>query len=140
MHSVIVSRADSVKGGKVKGGGKVKPWNVFAEECLQSPKECRRTESPPPLPPRGAPSNLSMMLSSQHPVAGQSQMTASLPPATSNQPAPSWVSFEELPERKRAPKRITTLPHRPHHAHVVYSYVNPEDCSCECHDAKHSND
>lgn len=59
---------------------------------------------PPPLPPRGAPKD--------------------------------WINFEEVPERRKAPKRIQVLPsaREPTQEEIIYSYVNPEDCKCECHE------
>ncbi|KAF7278156.1 hypothetical protein GWI33_008771 [Rhynchophorus ferrugineus] len=73
-------------------------------------------ETPPPLPPKGV------------------QKT--------------WVNFEELPERRKPPKRIQTIPSRGHidvpefmvKDNVVYTYVNPEECKCECHELKELKD
>lgn len=53
-----------------------------------------------------------------------------------------WINFEEIPERRKPPKRIQTIPSRGNievpesvlQENVVYSYVNPEDCKCECHE------
>uniref|UniRef100_A0A1B6CJC2 Uncharacterized protein n=2 Tax=Clastoptera arizonana TaxID=38151 RepID=A0A1B6CJC2_9HEMI len=53
---------------------------------------------------------------------------ASPPPLPPRSSAP-WVCFDELPERRRTPKRITTLPQ-------MYNYVNPDECSCECHESQ----
>ncbi|XP_036346318.1 platelet binding protein GspB [Rhagoletis pomonella] len=90
-----------------------------------------------------------------------------------------WIDFENIPEKRKPPKRITALPkdgvistttsssrthaaqtsgqHAVHtHAHgqgpghghqppqpdvtmdgkIHYNYVKPEDCQCECHEAK----
>lgn len=90
-----------------------------------------------------------------------------------------WIDFENIPEKRKPPKRITALPkdgiittttsssrthaaqtsgqHAAHsHAHgqghghghqppqpdvtmdgkIHYNYVKPEDCQCECHEAK----
>lgn len=84
-----------------------KPWTHFAEQGLQSPRELRRVASSSPPPP--------------------------LPPRSTA----SWVCFDEVPERRRTPKRITTLPpSQPQTSGIVYSYVNPEECSCECHETQ----
>ncbi|CAA9994494.1 unnamed protein product [Nesidiocoris tenuis] len=123
-----VGRSDSTTGrrhsaGATSGNAKPRPWTQFAEEALNSPQKEQKIKSseasPPPLPPRGA--------------------VAHAPPTT------NWVNFDEAPERRRVPKRITTLPLRhsttttstaqPTTAPVVYSYVNPEECSCECHES-----
>ncbi|XP_039294162.1 serine/arginine repetitive matrix protein 1 isoform X2 [Nilaparvata lugens] len=89
---------------------------------------------------------------SRSPSSGKSRVRtpARAPPTPPPSPPPlpprataAWVSFEEVPERRRPPKRITTLPSSAPpsghtHAHTVLSYVNPEECSCECHDVTHS--
>lgn len=112
---VIFFRTGSIsKETKSKSPCKVKPWTHFAEQGLQSPRELRRTASP--SPPTVAP--------------------PPLPPRVST----TWVCFDELPERRRTPKRITTLPAPPNPqttaSNIVYSYVNPEECSCECHETQ----
>lgn len=104
-------RKDSMRESRSKNRPSgVKAWTHFAEQGLQSPRESRKVSSsspPPPLPPR----------TSSTPIPGPS----------------AWVCFDEVPERRRTPKRITTLPtSQP----PVYSYVNPEECSCECHETQ----
>lgn len=54
-----------------------------------------------------------------------------------------WIDFENIPEKRQPPKKITTLPsskepasekghkHGHHHRH----YVSPEECQCECHES-----
>ncbi|XP_014242788.1 titin isoform X2 [Cimex lectularius] len=111
---ITLPRTDSL--GRSRSPGKPKPWMQFAEECLQSPKETRKgktTKSPPPNTP------------------------PPLPPRSSG-PSSQWVMFDEQPERRRTPRRITTLPLRQQQSSssVVYSYVNPEECSCECHESQ----
>ncbi|XP_059062926.1 mucin-2 [Achroia grisella] len=60
-----------------------------------------------------------------------------------------WIDFEEVPERRKQPKRIQTLPSAATSSggvgaddasagssggrDVVFSYVEPEECRCECH-------
>lgn len=71
-------------------------------------------EDPPPLPPRK--------------------------PQTVSQ----WINFENIPEKRKPPKRITTLPNKESNtmsghekgatASHQYNYVNPEECQCECHE------
>ncbi|KAF6211595.1 hypothetical protein GE061_012108 [Apolygus lucorum] len=122
---ITLPRTDSM--GRRNSAGRPKPWTQFAEEAIGSPKESRKVRedppstnesqtAPPPLPPRGAP-----------------------PPPQKAPPAPpQWVMFDEQPERRRAPKRITTLPgrHPQQTPSPVYTYVNPEECSCECHESQ----
>lgn len=43
-----------------------------------------------------------------------------------------WIDFSEVPERRKLPKRIQTLPATARDS-VVFSYVPPERCRCECH-------
>lgn len=48
-----------------------------------------------------------------------------------------WIDFSEVPERRKQPKRIQTLPTGAGSAEdtgaVVFSYVEPDECRCECH-------
>ncbi|XP_030754530.1 uncharacterized protein LOC115881253 [Sitophilus oryzae] len=112
--------------------GKVKTEPKAVESCTEKIKitlpECSKTktqketidgeikppveETPPPLPPKGV--------------------------------QKSWINFEEVPERRKPPKRIQTIPSRGHidvpefmvKDNIVYTYVNPEECKCECHESK----
>lgn len=89
-------------------------WFEFAEKGISSSGRrsslTQETETPPPLPPKGI--------------------------------QKEWINFEEIPERRKPPKRIQTLPSRGHidvpdsvlQDNVVYNYVNPEECKCECHE------
>lgn len=92
-----------------------KSWFEFAEQGIGGTASSDRRnsntdEDPPPLPPR-KPQNVSQ-----------------------------WINFENIPEKRKQPKRITTLPNKessydknaPHQ--VQYNYVNPEECQCECHE------
>lgn len=100
-----------------------KSWVEFAESGIRN--ESRRPSvptpvSPPPLPPRASP---------PHPY---STTPPPLPPAK------SWVNFEEIPERRKPPKKIQTIPSRgpvleveAAGGGVTYSYVKPEDCRLE---------
>lgn len=87
-------------------------WAAFAEKGI-APRRSSLTQeetTPPPLPPKGV--------------------------------QKEWINFEEIPERRKPPKRIQTIPSRGNievpetvlQENVVYSYVNPEDCKCECHE------
>lgn len=48
-----------------------------------------------------------------------------------------WIDFDNIPEKRKPAKRITTLPNKDPHGdtshHVQYNYVNPDECQCECH-------
>ncbi|KAK0163180.1 hypothetical protein PV327_006888 [Microctonus hyperodae] len=67
---------------------------------------------PPPLPPRA--------------------------PATIQSRPMNWVNFEEIPERRKPPKRIQTIPRGVGEDETKncggYNYVQPEECRCECHE------
>ncbi|KAF5302214.1 hypothetical protein FQA39_LY10253 [Lamprigera yunnana] len=112
---ISLPKEDSIDRG-VKTKSPRKPgtgmnWFAFTEKTQKrtSPTLDRET-TPPPLPPKGV----------------QKQ----------------WINFEEIPERRKPPRRIQTIPSRgtievPESVlqeNVVYSYVNPEDCKCECHE------
>ncbi|KAJ3658673.1 hypothetical protein Zmor_010398 [Zophobas morio] len=89
-------------------------WFEFAEKGISTSGRrsslTQESETPPPLPPKGI--------------------------------QKEWINFEEIPERRKPPKRIQTLPSRGHidvpdsvlQDNVVYNYVNPEECKCECHE------
>lgn len=68
---------------------------------------------------------------------GKSPSPPPLPPRASAARPSNWINFEEIPEKRKAPKRIQTIP-RPEdeRAKVAggYSYVQPEECKCECHE------
>ncbi|XP_018326389.1 uncharacterized protein LOC108737788 isoform X2 [Agrilus planipennis] len=58
-----------------------------------------------------------------------------------------WINFEDIPERRKPPRRIQTIPSKNMeipdfsvHENVVYTYVNPEDCKCECHETTRERD
>lgn len=82
-------------------------WQEFAGKTIS---KTTPVETPPPLPPKGI--------------------------------QKSWINFEEIPEKRKAPRRIQTIPSRGYievpdsvlQDNVVYNYVNPEECKCECHE------
>lgn len=49
---------------------------------------------------------------------------------------PEWIDFSEVPERRKQPRRIQTLPAAREAA--VPSYVEPDECRCECHAHAHA--
>ncbi|XP_063708952.1 titin [Culicoides brevitarsis] len=59
------------------------------------------------------------------------------PPLPPRKPSQQWIDFDNIPEKRKPPKRITTVPTKESSldkGHVVqYNYVNPEECQCECH-------
>ncbi|KRT79173.1 hypothetical protein AMK59_6830 [Oryctes borbonicus] len=113
---ISLPREDSIKSPRRSTGNT--NWLEFAEKKIATqqrraslPHESdTTTTSPPPLPAKGL--------------------------------QKEWINFEEIPERRKPPKRIQTIPSRGNievpesvlQDNVVYSYVNPEDCKCECHE------
>ncbi|XP_055390420.1 uncharacterized protein LOC129619273 [Condylostylus longicornis] len=87
-----------------------------AYDNVRSHKDDKIASSPPPpLPPR-KPSATSI-------TSGQ------------------WINFENIPEKRKPPKRITALPKETvdninKAGNVQYNYVKPEECQCECHDSE----
>ncbi|KAJ8976035.1 hypothetical protein NQ317_003576 [Molorchus minor] len=88
-------------------------WQEFAEKGISIPTRSTPTQAsdtPPPLPPKGL--------------------------------QKAWINFEDIPEKRKAPKRIQTIPSRGYievpesvlQESVVYNYVNPDECKCECHE------
>ncbi|KAJ8946271.1 hypothetical protein NQ318_023121 [Aromia moschata] len=85
-------------------------WQEFAEKGISRATPMQASETPPPLPPKGL--------------------------------QKAWINFEDIPEKRKAPKRIQTIPSRSYievpegvlQESVVYNYVNPDECKCECHE------
>lgn len=55
-----------------------------------------------------------------------------------------WIDFENIPEKRQPPKKITTIPgskepasdkNHKHGHHHHRQYVSPEECQCECHES-----
>ncbi|XP_076648835.1 uncharacterized protein LOC143356767 isoform X2 [Halictus rubicundus] len=66
-------------------------------------------------------------------AAGKSPSPPPLPPRAPARPS-NWINFEEIPEKRKAPKRIQTVPRTEDEPKSGgYSYVQPEECRCECH-------
>ncbi|KAJ8963706.1 hypothetical protein NQ314_005427 [Rhamnusium bicolor] len=85
-------------------------WLEFAEKGISRSTPTQTSDTPPPLPPKGL--------------------------------QKAWINFEDIPEKRKAPKRIQTIPSRSYievpesvlQESVVYNYVNPDECKCECHE------
>lgn len=75
--------------------------------------------------------------SSRKSVQGKSPSPPPLPPRAAAARPSNWINFEEIPEKRKAPKRIQTIPRSEDEiakATGGYSYVQPEECKCECHE------
>ncbi|CAB0032365.1 unnamed protein product [Trichogramma brassicae] len=101
-------------------------FTEFAERVSAGTRQpgFTKSPSPPPLPPRAPTTRLTTVLPSTN-VARQQ----------------NWINFEEIPEKRKAPKRIQTIPRLDddryatgHGSMGQYSYVQPEECRCECHE------
>ncbi|XP_059621547.1 microtubule-associated protein futsch isoform X2 [Phlebotomus argentipes] len=126
---ISLPRRDSrgeIKGCKSKSPRRIstpsgKSWFEFAEQGIKGVvgEGSRRSSGqpdddtpPPPLPPR------------------------------KGQAPTQWINFENIPEKRKPPKRITTLPGAKDSRSgtppqpVQYNYVNPEECQCECHESE----
>lgn len=67
-------------------------------------------------------------------------------PARKPQNVSQWINFENIPEKRKPPKRIQTLPSKDSgssssHKHGGLAgdgvnFVNPEECQCECHESE----
>ncbi|XP_023245515.1 uncharacterized protein LOC106641749 [Copidosoma floridanum] len=114
---ISLPREDSFK---LKSPHRPSTHNTFTEFAGRVPasKSGNQTMSPsppPPLPPRAPTTVLT------HPRHMQQARPT------------NWINFEEIPEKRKAPKRIQTIP-RLEDDSKHYSYVQPEECWCECHE------
>ncbi|KAI4484788.1 hypothetical protein M0804_007354 [Polistes exclamans] len=68
-------------------------------------------------------------------TTGKSPSPPPLPPRATTRPT-NWINFEEIPEKRKAPKIIQTIPRNEDEVNKTtgYSYVQPEECRCECHE------
>jgi hypothetical protein len=134
-----------------------KSWTEFAEQNLhqsstastsiktktESETEKARNQSnssqddEPPLPPPPPPPSAPAFKSSSH---SKKSLTS------------KWIDFENIPEKRQPPKKITTIPigkeapheknniKHSHSHHQRHHYVSPEECQCECHEHEHQNE
>lgn len=65
---------------------------------------------------------------------GKSPSPPPLPPRLPTTRPSNWINFEEIPERRKAPKRIQTVPRTDDENKSNYNYVQPDECRCECHE------
>lgn len=144
-----------------------KSWTEFAEQGLQNTSAIAATSSTSSSSRRKSEKSRKQSNSSQD-EEPQQQMPP--PPATvvkshsKKSLTSKWIDFENIPEKRQPPKKITTLPmnkdapsekihnsnkhshhHQHHHHHhhhenqqqrQHFNYVSPEECQCECHEAK----
>ncbi|XP_051157255.1 uncharacterized protein LOC127279132 isoform X2 [Leptopilina boulardi] len=59
----------------------------------------------------------------------------SIPLKLLNAQPSNWINFDEIPEKRRIPKRIQTIPQAEEEDKIkTFNYVQPEECRCNCHD------
>ncbi|XP_055906075.1 uncharacterized protein LOC129941463 isoform X2 [Eupeodes corollae] len=108
-----------------------KSWFEFAEEAIRGPT----TE------------NNNNKLASIPKLPDEVQAPEAPPIAQANQAnnirklSDQWIDFQNIPEKRKAPKKITTLPKDTLADNkttmvVHYNYVKPEECQCECHEVE----
>ncbi|XP_055529037.1 uncharacterized protein LOC129721023 isoform X2 [Wyeomyia smithii] len=74
--------------------------------------------------------------------AQQSNVEEEPPPLPPRKTAQQWIDFESIPEKRKQPKRITSLRQKESSVEntaiteVLYNYVKPEECQCECHESE----
>jgi len=120
-----------------------KSWTEFAEQGLQNTcsKKTERTRKESNSSQDG---ELHTVQPHQPPV-GPIVKSHSKKSLTSK-----WIDFENIPEKRQQPKKITTIPsskdipsekiHNSKHSHHQRHYVSPEECQCECHESKKEGD
>lgn len=97
---------------------------------------------------------------SRRPSEADASPPPPLPPRKQPQMVSQWINFENIPEKRKPPKRITTLPSKEtasaksaaagsdfsgsldrsmvacEAGAPQFSYVNPDECQCECHESE----
>lgn len=72
-------------------------------------------------------------------TAGKSPSPPPLPPRAPARPS-NWINFEEIPEKRKAPKKIQMLPRTEDELKTgSYSYVQPEECRYGYHFSFHTH-
>lgn len=101
---ISLPREDSFK---LKSPHRLSAHNTFTEfaERVGSMKLSKSPSPPPPLPPR-APTT---QLTNPKPLTTQQQQQQLLLQKQQSVQA-NWINFEEIPEKRKAPKRIQTIP------------------------------
>lgn len=133
-----------------------KSWTEFAEQNIQGaqPNATASTSTSvnlsaaPTNNTTHSPSTIVKTEKTRH-HSTSSQDDDQLPPPPALPPRKSltnkWIDFENIPEKRQPPKKITTIPssskdqtsekNHPSKS-AVRNYVAPEDCQCDCHHAQ----
>lgn len=120
-----------------------KSWTEFAEQGIQNTcsKKSERTRK----------ESNSSQDGEQHTVQPHQPPVGPIVKSHSKKSLTSkWIDFENIPEKRQQPKKITTIPlnkdipsekiHNSKHSHHQRHYVSPEECQCECHESKKEGD
>lgn len=133
-----------------------KSWTEFAEQNIQCVQPNATASTSNCVTLSTAPTNNTMQ--SQSTIvktektryqSTSSQDDDQLPPPPALPPRKSltnkWIDFENIPEKRQPPKKITTIPssskdqtsekNHPSKS-AIRHYVAPEDCQCDCHHAQ----
>lgn len=133
-----------------------KSWTEFAEQNIQCVQPAATASTSSCAISSTAPTNNT---SQSHPTIVKSEKTRhqstssqdddQLPPPPALPPRKSltnkWIDFENIPEKRQPPKKITTIPSSSKDQtseknlaskSAARHYVAPEDCQCDCHHAQ----
>ncbi|XP_053686283.1 uncharacterized protein LOC128735824 [Sabethes cyaneus] len=102
-----------------------KNWFEFAEQGIGSTNQA-----------------LSASSSEKKVPVQQTNVEEEPPPLPPRKAVQQWIDFESIPEKRKQPKRITSLRQKESSVEntaiteVLYNYVKPEECQCECHESE----
>ena len=130
-----------------------KSWFEFAEQGLRGPTTTNTTgttNTTSATTTITTPTQSDDLLHYQIEEKSSSPPPPPLPPrkpSTTSITSGQWVNFENIPEKRKAPKRITALPKESVPGQesassskcqdpMQYNYVKPEECQCECHEVE----
>lgn len=122
-----------------------KSWTEFAEQQIPvatRPKSAERSSSRKKQSSSTASDYHQHQFEQYETTTTTSDVIAHKP--TAQHPQKVWIDFDNIPEKRQPPKKITTIPtnkdplERAHHKHSR-QYVSPEECQCECHEHGHGS-
>jgi hypothetical protein len=122
-----------------------KTWTEFAEQGLHNTASAIKKNEKSLKPSNSSQDDDPVGLQQQSQQHHQQQLVKS---HSKKSLTSKWIDFENIPEKRQPPKKITTIPlnrdmpsekihsskHSHHHHHR--QYVSPEECQCECHETK----
>ncbi|XP_058831594.1 uncharacterized protein LOC131690091 isoform X4 [Topomyia yanbarensis] len=125
-HDVSVDRLPKNRSPRKTSHSSGKNWFEFAEHGINSTNQAPTA------------SNGDEKESTHQSNAEEEPPPPPLPPRKASQ---QWVDFESIPEKRKPSKRIASLPQQESVDNVpitgvLYNYVKPEECQCECHESE----